>query len=120
MASYYGVTFYTYSGITHEPRDITQNRYLCAIGSYLEIVLPEFQFNSAMVHKYIDGQAWMPYHSDDEEDIEENSEIVTVSLGETRLMQFKEKDSGVETNVTVSHGEMLLMDSQYHFLHSIP
>ena len=120
--AYYGKYTYTYSGVTHQPRPISDNKYLSSIANYLEIVLPEFKYNSALVHKYIDGQASIPYHSDDEPEIVSDSQIVTVSFGETRTMKFSHKNTGEETSVSLSHGDVLIMDtkSQEEYSHCIP
>ena len=121
-AAYYGDYPYLYSGISHPARPYSANKYLSHIVSYIQIVLPDFKFNSAMVHKYHDGNCIMPQHSDNEESIEIGSDIVTVSLGDTRNMEFKNKYTGLVENVPMIHGEVLVMNkaSQEHFMHSIP
>ena len=121
-AAYYGKYPYTYSGISHPARPFSDNKYLMHILSYVEIVLPEFRFNSAMVHRYYDGNCTMPQHSDNEACIESDSDIVTISFGDTRSMEFKSKHSGDLDHVLLSHGEVLIMSrtSQEDFTHAIP
>ena len=120
-AAYYGDYPYSYSGITHPACSFGENKYLLHIVSYIQVVLPDFKFNSAMVHKYIDGKCTMPLHSDDEECIEGGSEIVTISLGDTRNMEFRNKHTDSVENVPMMHGEVLVMSktSQKHFKHGI-
>ena len=65
----------------------------------------------------------MPDHSDDEQAIDENSFIVTVSLGSDRTMNFKRKHSKeLIASVTLSDGMVLIFSkrSQYVFTHGIP
>ena len=121
-AAYYGEHPYTYSGITHDPRSISDNAYLFSITSYIKVLLPNFKFNSAMVHRYIDSNSSMPYHSDDEPVISEVSLIVSISLGETRSKHFKNNQNGETTSINLEHGDVLTMtkSSQELFSHTIP
>ena len=121
-AAYYGEHPYSYSGITHAPCPFTDNVYLMHVLSYIKIVIPDLVFNSAMIHKYTDGNSIIPHHSDDEVCIESDSQIVTISLGETREMEFKNKSSGTTELVTLEHGEVFTMskNSQQYFTHAIP
>ena len=122
-AIYYGAHPYTYSGSTHNAIPISENEYLSAITSYLKIVLPHFAFNSVMIHKYLDGDFHMPYHSDDEDCIVDGSQIVSISLGATRSMKFKNKLTNQEICETeLKHGDTLIMDksSQEIYSHCIP
>ena len=64
-----------------------------------------------------------PPHSDNEDDLKENSLILTISLGETRTLQFKEVgESCWSESVGFCHEDCLLMskDSQKYFKHGIP
>ena len=119
--AYYGDTSYSYGNIHHSPRLFSDNAYLCKILSYLTIVLPDAQFNSALVHRYVDGNQFIKHHSDNEAEIVEGSTIITISLGSTRCMEFKKKCDGTLTTVNPSHGDVLLMtkNSQKFFSHSI-
>ena len=123
-AAYYGEFSYSYGkGKTlHSPKPIANNDYLQKIASYVQIVLPGFKFNSAMVHKYQDGQSFIPHHGDDEEEIVEGSEIVTISLGETRYIEFQSISSASKTIQKLTHGDIFIMEksSQTLFTHSIP
>ena len=121
-AAYYGEYPYTYGNSFHPPKPFSENPYLQKILSYAEIVIPGIKFNSAMVHKYENGKACMPFHSDDEEEIIDGSTIVTISFGESRFIEFKNKTSGSIICQKLKHGDVFVMDksSQSHYLHSIP
>ena len=119
--SYYGEYPYKYSHMEHKPRKFEENTYLLHILSYMKIVLPDLNFNSAMIHKYDDGKSSMPHHSDDEACIESGSDIASISLGDSRCMEFKNKDTGEIIQVELAHGDVLTMtkESQNLFTHAI-
>ena len=122
-ASYYGSNPYSYGKTYHEARVFSENPYLQKILSYVEIVYPTFSFNSAMVHKYRSGDDFIPHHSDNEEDIEDGSLILTISLGVSRSLEFKELGGSELKEVRrLNHGDSLLMsqESQKYFSHGIP
>ena len=119
--AYYGDYDYSYSGITHKAKDFGDNKYLLHILSYVQIVLPEYKFNSAMIHGYADGTYCIPHHSDNEDCIVYDSDIITISLGESREMEFRNKNNKETTTVELIHGEVLVMSkvSQETFTHAI-
>ena len=122
-AAYYGIYPYCYGSIHHKARDFSENPYLQKLISYVEIAYPNIQFNSAMIHKYQSGEHFIPHHSDDEESIDDGSLILTISLGETRSFEFREKgESGWNDVLRLNHGDCLVMTkkSQNYFTHSIP
>ena len=121
LVAYYGDYPYTYSSTEHAPRKFEENPYLMHILSYIRIVIPELKFNSAMVHKYVDGHSFMPHHSDNESCIENGSDIVSISLGDSRCIEFVNKDNGESTQVQLGHGDVLTMSrsSQEMFTHAI-
>ena len=99
-SAYYGPHPYCYGSTTHKPRDFSENSYLQKILNYAEVAYPTLKFNSDMINKYDSGKYHIPYHSDNEDDIEENSLILTISLGETRTHHYTsskkwEKAAGV-------------------------
>ena len=121
--AYYGNNPYSYTGGSHSPRSITENPYLQTILEAVDEHYPNFTYNSAMITRYSNGAEWIPLHSDDEECIAPKSVIMTVSLGETRLLQFKSKSkSAVVTELSLSHGDAVTMTqlSQSYFQHTVP
>ena len=120
-AVYYGKYPYSYGSVSHAPKEFTENEYLLKVLSYIEIVLPDIRYNSAMIHKYIDGTAFIPHHSDNEPEIEDGSPIVTISFGGSRLIEFKNIETGSTICQKLSHGDVLVTEtsSQKHFTHSI-
>ena len=75
-----------------------------------------------MIHKYNDGTAFIPHHADNEEEIEDESQIVTISLGGTRFIEFKNSKTGSKICQKLCHGDVFTMEksTQGLFTHSIP
>jgi len=71
---------------------------------------------------YHDGNEGMEWHSDDEESIEDNSPIASVSFGAERKFSLKHKQSNETISVLLEHGSLLLMKdaTQKNWLHSLP
>ena len=121
---YYGEYPYSYNNTTHDPKPIASNKYLCNIINQLKIVMPNYCFNSVMITKFNDGSQYIGYHSDYEDSISSDSDIVTISLGESRILKFKAKHDNSQPEVSnkLVHGDLYSMSkkSQNYFKHSIP
>ena len=119
---YYGDFPYSYGNILHPPKPTSSNPYVESIANYLKIVLPHANFNSILITRYSDGYQNLPPHSDNEDCIVENSEIYSVSLGASREMSFKNLQTGIQSIITLEHGDLLTMttESQHYFSHAIP
>ena len=120
--AYYGEHQYSYTGQNHDPIPLENNSYLMKVLNYVDIVMPDFCFNSAMVTRYDNGGSGIPFHSDNEEVIEEGSDIVTISFGQARQMAFEHcRSQNIEYQL-VEHGDVLIMSklSQKSFRHAIP
>ena len=114
---------YSYSNITHTASDFAVNPYVSDMFKFVTDKFPSFELNSCLINFYPDHKSCMPDHSDDEQAIDENSFIVTVSLGCDRTMNFKRKHSKeLIASVTLSDGMVLIFSkrSQYVFTHGIP
>ena len=127
LVAYYGKVPYRYGGVCHEAQPFGNNPYLAHIVSHLQTIMPDFIFNSALITKYRNGKDYIGFHSDNESELKENSEILTVSLGETRVIQYTPKDNSknntcAETSFSLIHGSMFSMskESQSLYQHSIP
>ena len=122
---YYGSSIYSYNGIRHKPKPIpASGNYLCHILEHIKSVLPDFQFNSVLLTKYNNGLDNLGFHSDNEPEIMPNSDIVTISLGQTRIAKFRCLSVGndyPEQELVLNHGNVMIMsrNSQNFFQHSI-
>ena len=123
QVAYYGDFPYVYGGAVHQPRPMSSNPSLGKVLDHVKLVLPDFNFNSVLITKYRNGNCYLPYHSDKEESIYEDSSIATISLGQSRVIKFRSiADHGSEFVINLSHGHVFTMSkkSQKFFEHSIP
>lgn len=123
--AYYGDHPYSYSGAHHKPRPFQENAYLSEIIAKVRELLPDIAFNSAMVTKYDDPSSHIPFHSDvtTERSIEPGSLLLTVSLGQTRKIEFRRKSpfGPWSTTIDAAHGAAYTMTqaSQDIFEHAV-
>ena len=121
---FFGDVPYKYSNIVHQPCSIPKDSYLLEIINRFKTLFPKFSFNSVLINKYANGFDHIPMHSDNEECIKPNSNIVTVSLGETRKINFQPivHSHGSDLSIDLQHGDVFVMSSksQQLFRHGIP
>ena len=120
--TYYGDVPYNYTGGQHPPKQISENGTLVAMESMVAEHFPQYTVNSVTVNQYVNGNFFIPYHSDNEDQIVRNSVILTMSFGESRTMQFQKiLDNSTEEETVVMNGDVVLMSmaSQKHFKHGI-
>ena len=114
---------YTYGNVSHKTSKLSDNEFVLDMFNFVTAILPRFQVNSCLINYYPDSKSSIPDHSDDEIEIDDNSFIVTLSLGSDRTMHFKCKhDKTLISTVTLSHGMVLIFSksSQTIFTHGIP
>ena len=80
------------------------------------------KFNSVLVNLYRDGQDSNGWHSDDEKELGPKPFIASLSLGETREIQFKHKKSKIRSVYPLQHGSLMIMSGeiQKYWKHQIP
>src|SRR5215469_5659021 len=66
--------------------------------------LTETKFNSCLLNLYHIGNEGMGWHSDDEESIQPNSTIASLSLGAERKFSFKHKQTKQTISSVLEHG----------------
>ena len=120
-AIYYGKFSYEYGGIIHEALDYPNNKAILFCIEKLKSLLPNFKFNSMLVHLYPGPKSYIPYHSDDEQAIADNSYIITLSLGACRVINFIDNFSKIKHQLQLNHGDIFIMskNSQTKFKHGI-
>ena len=79
-------------------------------------------FNQILVNWYRDGKDNIGFHSDDEDQLVDGAEIITVSLGATRDFILKDKKSKCKTVIEASNNMMIVMGGtcQKTHQHSVP
>ncbi len=82
-----------------------------------------FEPNNCLINYYLDGKSKMGFHSDQTDILEPNTGIVIVSLGETRVLRFKNiKDNEVIKDFQLPSGSLIYMtqELQEEWQHAIP
>lgn len=123
LTAWYGETDkpYTYSGIPMTPDAWTPD--LLDIKTAIEKVAG-VSFSSVLLNLYRDGRDSVSWHSDDEKELGENPTIASISLGDTRVFQFKHKylKDLPKVDVPLTHGSLVIMQgkTQHYWQHQIP
>ncbi len=120
--AFFGNNSYQYGNIFHAPKPISSNPLVeklfnnfCAISSHIKA-------NSVLINYYPHKYSRLPFHSDNEREILNNSWIYTLSLGSARVMHFREANSKMQLlSVPIQHGDLIAFSraSQECFEHAI-
>lgn len=80
------------------------------------------KFNSVLINWYRNGQDWVDWHSDNENELGDNPVIASVSLGESRNFYSRHKLQGGFTTQSLHNGSLLVMYPEYHrnWQHCVP
>jgi alkylated DNA repair dioxygenase AlkB len=111
---------YSYSGITMKSHHWISP--LPEIKSRIE-TLAGVKFTGALLNYYRDGQDSMGWHRDNEKELGRNPVIGSVSLGGTRIFQFRDHLTKKKlVSLELTNGSFLLMsgESQQFWEHRIP
>lgn len=81
-----------------------------------------YPFNAVLATCYRSGRDHVTWHSDDERELGDAPVIASLSLGASRRFQFRHKDQRRSGEVTLHHGDFLVMESafQHHWEHQVP
>ena len=110
---------YSYSNNLLETRP--WSALLSEIRTQIEMYL-NFPFNSVLVNLYRNGQDYVGWHSDNEQELGEQPFIASLTLGAERPLQFRHKKSSDFGQVLLRSGSLLVMqpDFQHQWLHRVP
>lgn len=122
LSAWYGEleSVYTYSGISMKPLSWTPPLSEIKRGVERETNL---EFNCVLLNLYRNGRDSVSWHSDDEPELGKNPVIASVSLGETRKFQLRNKlRSDLKQEIELPHGSLLLMSgsTQECWRHQVP
>jgi alkylated DNA repair dioxygenase AlkB len=110
---------YTYS----KKEKITKNwnEILFSIKEKIE-AKTKTKYNACLLNLYFDGTDGMGWHSDDENEIIQNSSIASISFGADRKFSFKHKKTKQTHSLILENGSLLEMkeDTQKNWLHALP
>ncbi|KAL5247112.1 hypothetical protein ACHWQZ_G019092 [Mnemiopsis leidyi] len=125
--AYYGDVPYKYPGGSHPARRLPSTslstQFIGAVKQLcVENKLRFEDYNSCMITLYEGPESCIPAHSDNEPSLIPDSSILTVSIGGTRNIQFRQRSPG-QTRITLEsqHGSCYLMtrSSQDLFTHEV-
>jgi len=117
-------TFYNFSGNKVMAKDWNEDDIICRIikqiKAKIELVSGE-QFNFVLINRYKDGDDYIGYHADDEDDLEDKSTIAGVSFGCARDIYFKASNNCVQ-KIILKIGSLILIKypTNQYWKHSIP
>ena len=116
---YFGKYNYRYKGGNHDPAP-----YPPQIKQFLDEILKSCDVEaSVMVSRYNDQDSYCPSHSDNEWTLAPNSDILTVSFGDLRDMEFEKiGNPGRKITLPLPANSLLSFSraSQEHWRHAIP
>ncbi|MFY9795060.1 MAG: alpha-ketoglutarate-dependent dioxygenase AlkB [Candidatus Nitrosopolaris sp.] len=109
---------YTYSNTTKQA--LVWTKELLELKQIVEKPT-ETKFNSCLLNLYHSGNEGIGWHSDDEESLEPNSTIASLSLGAQRKFSFKHKQTKQTISLVLEHGSLLIMKdaTQTYWLHTL-
>jgi alkylated DNA repair dioxygenase AlkB len=111
---------YNYSQMAYPYQEFLPE--LEAINIQLEAAIG-FKPNNCLINYYLDGRSKMGWHSDQTDILEEGTGIAIVSVGETRVLQFRNKAAQAEVvDYALPAGSLIYMtqEVQEHWQHAIP
>jgi alkylated DNA repair dioxygenase AlkB len=100
-----------HSSIYHPPQSIPDYilEKMVKINLFLEEKRIESQMNSVLINYYRDGKDKINYHSDDLSQIGANPVISSLSLGDSRVFKFKNKETKEKIEFTLNNGDLFIM-----------
>jgi len=110
---------YKYSNIVNVPQE--WHPLLLKLKVFLEQKFNS-KINSGLLNLYRDQNDGLGWHSDNEKELGKTPIIFSISLGETRQFQVKDKLTGQhKINLDLAHGDLIIMrgDMQQKWLHRI-
>jgi alkylated DNA repair dioxygenase AlkB len=81
-----------------------------------------YEFNSVLVTYYRNGDDYVTWHADDEDELGADPVIASLSLGATRNFQFRHKRNHTTGNILLHNGDLLLMRPKFQtdWEHCVP
>lgn len=111
---------YNYSQISYPYQEFLPE--LKDINKKLRAVIG-FEPNNCLINYYLDGKSKMGYHSDQTDILETDTGIAIVSVGETRILKFRNIENPDEfLNYELTSGSLVYMTQEVQSVwqHSIP
>lgn len=128
LSAWYGPVDYAYSGVVMCSNNIADVPLISAAYKHIasNFLAPKGIASNSdcfLINKYRNGRDSCGEHADNEPEVDQDSPIITLSLGETRYMQIREGAKGNAISVKLTPGSVLVMNGtnfQKKFTHQIP
>lgn len=111
---------YKYSNITMSPKPFTKE--LLSIKQDIEEIA-HHEFTTVLLNLYRNGNDSNSWHADNEKELGQNPFIASLSLGASRIFQFKHRTyQDQKYSLNLKPGSLFLMkgEMQHYWLHQIP
>ena len=84
--------------------------------------LTDFTFNCCLVNIYTDGNEYADWHDDNEPWLGHNPRIASVSIGATRNLEIRCKNTKTITMIPLKNNDILMMNQEFQsqFQHRLP
>lgn len=117
--AWYGPHTYRYSGVVHPRRPMPP--LLAGLRDTVAAATGH-PFNVVLLNLYRDGADSMGWHADDDYPHGGWSGVASLSLGATRRLRLRPRDSGIRQGVDLAHGSLLFMGpgTQQAWQHAVP
>lgn len=123
LQSWQGKAEYSYSYSGKQFHAIRFHPKIAELCNHINTRL-DTDFNSVLCNLYRDGQDSVSWHADDEPELGPSPLIASLSLGETRVFQIKEKNikSAPLIKIPLPHNSLAVMPRgfQSNYIHQIP
>lgn len=122
--SWFGDVGYAYSGLNHPaiPMPGPIRALADKIETWLALQGHPARFNSVLMNFYRDGKDSIGMHADNEDQLEQDPTIASISLGAARTFIVQHIDTRLKLSESLPGGSLLVMkgDMQRKWLHGIP
>ncbi|KAJ8971818.1 hypothetical protein NQ317_002935 [Molorchus minor] len=119
---------YTFSGVTIKAKPWIP--ILIDVRDMLHTI-SGYQYNFVLINRYRNGKDHIGEHRDDEKEMDKNTPIASLSLGEKRTFVLKHRDARIKrpsrrdippVKIELEHGSLLLMNppTNEYWYHSVP
>ena len=111
LIKWFGSKGYGYSSIYHPPQPIPNyiEEVMSKVNNFLLNQEVNSQMNSVLINYYRDGKDKINYHSDDLSQIGAEPVISSLSLGDSRVFKFKNKETKEKVEFTLNNGDLFIM-----------
>lgn len=118
LSAWFGPYDYTYSSITMRAQEFSLT--LKIIKESIEKITGE-TFNSVLCNYYRDGNDYVAWHADNEDELGKNPSIASVSFGASRIFSLRQRQTKKLLKIELENQSLLVMKGavQHNWLHQL-